>query len=174
MSPKLKPLLLPQLVEERRKKESRAEGEMDLFASYYHQNSSSSSQSEVPSPVTPTFSTRSHLRYPSSVTSVDSAYHNSATDSPSSPTFTKAGKRSLPDVQEEPQERDDDDFCMFEDGSDLYDCLCRSMFTLCSERGVATNQARRRKIKLLWGAIANVLCFRRRSPMPAPRCEYGT
>lgn len=127
MSPKLKPLLLPQLVEERRLRESMSEAEMDLSSSSYTQNSSS----EMPSPVTPTFSSRGHLRYPSSVTSVESSYHSSLNDSPSSPTFLKTGKRSLPDVQEEPQERDD--FDMFEDGDDLYDCLCKSIFTIFLE-----------------------------------------
>lgn len=95
---------------------------MDLSLSIYTQNSSAS---EVPSPVTPTFSTRSHLRYPSSASSIESSFHNSLTDSPSSPTFAgpKSGKRSLPDVQEEPHEREED-FDMFEDANDLYDCLC--------------------------------------------------
>lgn len=123
MSPKLKPLLLPQLVEERRKRESMSDLEMDLSSSLYTQNSSTS---EVPSPVTPTFSTRSHLRYPSSASSIESSFHNSVVESPSSPTFAgpKSGKRSLPDVQEEPHEREED-FDMFDDSDDLYDCLCK-------------------------------------------------
>ncbi|KAE8453108.1 hypothetical protein EG329_012295 [Mollisiaceae sp. DMI_Dod_QoI] len=122
MSPKLKPLLLPQLVEERRKRESMTDSEMDISPSFFIQNSSAS---EVPSPVTPTFSTRGHLRYPSSTSSLESSYHNSAIESPSSPSFigSKTGKRSLPDVQEEPHERDED-FDMFEDANELYDCLC--------------------------------------------------
>ncbi|TVY82459.1 hypothetical protein LSUE1_G003140 [Lachnellula suecica] len=126
MSPKLKPLLLPKLVEERRQRESAIlDSEMDLSSSSFY--SQTSSASEVPSPVTPTFSNRGHLRYPSSASSIESSYHNSTTDSPSSPTFgsSKPGKRSLPDVQEEPQERDDD-FDMFDDESELYDCLCDS------------------------------------------------
>ena len=127
---KLKPLLLPQLVEERRKRESIAEMELDLSASCYTQNSS---PSETPSPVTPTFSTRGHLRYPtsSSVSSSESSYHSPLVDSPSSPTFfsNKPGKRSLPDVQEEPHEKEDLD--MFDNGSELYDCLCKSIFTVC-------------------------------------------
>ncbi|KAK0107171.1 hypothetical protein ONS95_003877 [Cadophora gregata] len=123
MSPKLKPLLLPQLVEERRKRESMSDAEIDLASSsFYTQNSSAS---DIPSPVTPTFSTRGHMRYPSSASSVESTFHSSTTDSPSSPTFigTKASKRSLPDVQEEPQEKEED-FDMFDDEDDLYDCLC--------------------------------------------------
>ncbi|CZT13108.1 hypothetical protein WAI453_005855 [Rhynchosporium graminicola] len=122
MSPKLKPLLLPQLVEERRKRESMLENEMELASSsFYTQNSSAS---DIPSPVTPTFSTRGHMRYSSSTSSVESSYLNSTAESPTSPTFngTRTSKRSLPDVQEEPQERDDD-FDMF-DEEDLYDCLC--------------------------------------------------
>jgi hypothetical protein len=123
MSPKLKPLLLPLLVEERRKRESMSETEMDLSSSTYTQNSSAS---DVPSPVTPTFSARGHLRYSSSASSIESSYHTSVGDSPSSPTFigSKTGKRSLPDVQEEPQERDED-FDMFDDANDLYECLCK-------------------------------------------------
>ncbi|KAH7407679.1 hypothetical protein BKA64DRAFT_427855 [Cadophora sp. MPI-SDFR-AT-0126] len=123
MSPKLKPLLLPQLVEERRKRESTSDAEIDLASSsFYTQNSSAS---DIPSPVTPTFSTRGHMPYPSSASSVESSFHNSTTDSPSSPTFigTRASKRSLPDVQEEPQEREED-FDIFDDEDDLYDCLC--------------------------------------------------
>jgi hypothetical protein len=121
MSPKLKPLLLPQLVEERRRKESLCDAEMDLAALYYTRNSS---PSEVPSPITPTFSTHGHLRYPSSASSIESSYHSSLVDSPSSPTFlgSKTGKRSLPDVQEEPHERDD--FDMFDDSSEACDGLC--------------------------------------------------
>lgn len=126
MSPKLKPLLLPQLVEERRKRESRLDTELDLAsASFSTQNSSAS---ELPSPVTPTFSTRGHFRYPSSTSSIDSTYHNTLCDSPSSPTFnTKSGKRSLPDVQEEPQREKEESFDMLDDRDDLYDCLCMSI-----------------------------------------------
>lgn len=130
MSPKLKPLLLPQLVEERRKRESILDAEMDLSSSSFY--SQASSASELPSPVTPTFSTRGHLRYPSSASSIESTFQNPTTDSPSSPTFAsaKTGKRSLPDVQEEPQERDED-FDMFDDVNDLY-CLCKSLFPIKS------------------------------------------
>lgn len=124
MSPKLKPLLLPQLVEERRKRESVMESEMDLASSSFGTHNSSSS--ELPSPVTPTFSARGHFRYPSSTSSIDSTYHTSVMESPSSPTFVaKSGKRSLPDVQEEPQEREDD-FDMIATRDDLYSCLCMS------------------------------------------------
>ncbi|KAG0652283.1 hypothetical protein D0Z07_0953 [Hyphodiscus hymeniophilus] len=120
MSPKLKPLLLPLLVEERRKRESISDSDMDLSTYSYSQNYSAS---EIPSPVTPTFSLR-HLRYPSSASSIESSFHSAVNDSPSSPTFVapKAGKRSLPDVQEEPHEREDG--LEFEASDDLYYCLC--------------------------------------------------
>jgi hypothetical protein len=111
------------LVEERRKRESMSESDMDLSSSTYTQ---SSSASDIPSPITPTFSTRGHLRYSSSASSIESSYHTSVVDSPSSPTFivSKTSKRSLPDVQEEPQERDED-FDMFDDAHELYSCLCK-------------------------------------------------
>lgn len=127
MSPKLKPLLLPQLVEERRQRESILDTEMDLSSSSFYSQTSTTS-SEVPSPVTPTFSRQGHMRYSSSTSSIESTFHAALTDSPSSPTFvgSKSSKRSLPDVQEEPQERDED-FDMFDDEADddLYDCLCK-------------------------------------------------
>lgn len=125
MSPKLKPLLLPQLVEERRKRESTSDSETDLATYHTH----TSSTSEATSPVTPTFSSR-HLRHPSSTSSVDSAYHTSVAESPVSPSFlAKASKRSLPDVIEEIQEKDED-FDMFEEAGQLYDCLCK-FITVC-------------------------------------------
>ncbi|CAI0655532.1 unnamed protein product, partial [Colletotrichum noveboracense] len=87
MSPRLKPLLLPQLVEERRKFEEQhpdlAEAEMDHQYVYYTTNSSSS---DVASPVTPTFSTRGHLRYSSSTSSIDLP-PTCCNDSPASPTL---------------------------------------------------------------------------------------
>ena len=129
MSPKLKPLLLPLLVEERRKRESISEPETDFSPSLYTQNSSTSSSSEMPSPVTPTFSTRGHLRYPSSASSIESSLHTSVAESPSSPTFvglSKTSKRSLPDVQEEPQEKEED-IDMFK-AAELYHCLCKYQF----------------------------------------------
>ena len=95
--------------------------ETELTSSLYTQNSSAS---EIPSPITPTFSTR-HLRYPSSASSIESSFQISVPESPCSPTFAgpKSSGRSLPDVQEEPHERDED-FDMFDDSDDIYDCLC--------------------------------------------------
>ena len=135
----LKPLLLPQLVEERRKKESLADSEMDFAPSFYY--SQKSAASEMPSPVTPTFSIRGHLRYPSSASSIDSTFHVSSMESPSSPTFVgpKTGKRSLPDVQEEPHDQEElqeleEEFDMLDEADELYDCLCKS------RRGVSENR----------------------------------
>ncbi|KAF4781315.1 hypothetical protein HER10_EVM0010247 [Colletotrichum scovillei] len=128
MSPRLKPLLLPQLVEERRKFEEQQpefpEGEMDRQYVYYTTNSSSS---DVASPVTPTFSARGHLRYSSSSSSLDLP-PTCVNESPSSPTstiHTKSSKRPLPDVQEEPLERDElDESTILAEPFDLYNCLC--------------------------------------------------
>ncbi|KAH8821231.1 hypothetical protein F5884DRAFT_816808 [Xylogone sp. PMI_703] len=79
--------------------------------------------SENTSPVVSTFSLRSHLRHPSSTSSIESPQLHS----PTSPTFStsnaKASKRSLPDVEEEPLERDD--FVMFDEDANVeWDCLC--------------------------------------------------
>lgn len=124
MPPNLKPLLLPQLVQERMQRESTSDSEMDLSSSTYY-NTQSTFTSEIPSPVTPTFSTHGHFRYPSSTSSIESPYNASICDPPSSPIHApKTSKRSLPDVQEEPQEHKDG-FEMFDDSDDLYDCLCK-------------------------------------------------
>ncbi|RFU36101.1 hypothetical protein B7463_g160, partial [Scytalidium lignicola] len=159
MSPKLKPLLLPQLVEQR-KKEGISNSGVDPSMSYFYTQSSQNTlitlsthnttrstrsssttttqniqsiystptnMSENTSPATSTFSLRSHLRYPSSTSSIESPQFSSAAESPASPTFSasnsKASKRSLPDVEEEPQERDED-FDMFDDANGDWDCLC--------------------------------------------------
>lgn len=124
MSPKLKPLLLPQLVEERRSKQY--SGVYDHDYVYYTTNSSSS---DITSPVTPTFSSRGHQRYSSSTSSLELPLQ--LQDSPSSPLPpTSAGNKSsirqLPDVQEEPMDdtatidSTDKDYDHFE----LYSCLC--------------------------------------------------
>ncbi|KAK2606500.1 hypothetical protein N8I77_005243 [Diaporthe amygdali] len=121
---------------------------------YYNPNSNSSA-SDLTSPLTPTFSHHggSHLRYASSTSSLDlqAATSSTCSDSPVSPaqpphnasnnnnTSASANKRLLPDVQEEPLERDgDSDGDLDEDRhsamtmltddqmSSLYDCLCDS------------------------------------------------
>lgn len=131
---------------------------------YYNPNSNSSA-SDLTSPLTPTFSHHggSHLRYASSTSSLDlqAAASSACSDSPVSPAQplqqpshnannTGTAKRLLPDVQEEPLERDgdggldDDDaqsaMTMFTDDQmgNLYDCLCTSLvwsFPLGRETG---------------------------------------
>ncbi|KUI61947.1 hypothetical protein VP1G_09093 [Cytospora mali] len=104
----------------------------------------SSSCSDLTSPLTPTFSAHgsSHLRYASSTSSLDLQTTTSSTcsDTPVSPappvlpshnaTTTSNAKRPLPDVQEDPLEREDDEPTMTRLTDDqidsLYDCLCDS------------------------------------------------
>lgn len=126
---------------------------------YYNPNSNSSA-SDLTSPLTPTFSHHggSHLRYASSTSSLDlqAAASSTCSDSPVSPpqplqqtshnaSNTSTSKRLLPDVQEEPLERDGDDdrhsaMTMLTDDQmgSLYDCLCTSTvwsFPLAGRRG---------------------------------------
>ncbi|SCN76960.1 uncharacterized protein FFC1_02486 [Fusarium fujikuroi] len=144
MSPRLKPLLLPQLVEERRKWEvQQVSPETDLSYIYYTTNSSSS---DITSPITPTFSPgKGHFRMSSSTSSLD--LPPQLNDTPVSPTqsiHTKPPMRSLPDVQEEPLEPEHTT-TTFADNTEssnryslapsdqfsLYDCLCDN---LCEPR----------------------------------------
>lgn len=108
----LQPLLLPQLVEARRSQEQR-EVDTDLFDLAASVHTRASSISSLPSPVTPTFSLRSQSRYASSMSSFDPASPVlKSSPSASSPIDNLEdsyhGKRSLPDVKEEPLERDED------------------------------------------------------------------
>ncbi|KAH7149064.1 hypothetical protein B0J13DRAFT_620967 [Dactylonectria estremocensis] len=126
MSPKLKPLLLPQLVDHRRKWEvQQSAPECDLSYVYYTTNSSSS---DITSPLTPTFSPKGHFRVSSSTSSLE--LPPQLQDSPVSPTSTahsKSAKRLLPDVQEEPfelEDEDDDESADMHDHFGLYSCLC--------------------------------------------------
>lgn len=130
MSPRLKPLLLPQLVEERRKMDSIhqtvpvAGPDAELPCTYFTANSSSS---DVASPLTPTFSTRGHLRGSSSTSSLDLA-PQLLQDTPSSPVqgSSKLSKRQLPDVQEEPVDAErDNDNTIIPNQFGLYSCLCK-------------------------------------------------
>ncbi|KAI0967962.1 hypothetical protein F4678DRAFT_229629 [Xylaria arbuscula] len=156
MSPGLRPLRLPLLVERRRKQEEEAAAiavitacetnDSDL-SSYqhnwlHHQNrqhslgAMDSTASSISSPVTPTFSSRGHLRYSSSMSSFDLALTTSCEDLPSSPiqALQTPSKRILDDVEEEePFEYDRfnhyvrDTHVAYDDFSekvDLYDCLC--------------------------------------------------
>ena len=101
-----------------------------------------SSCSDLTSPLTPTFSAHgsSHMRYASSTSSLDLQTTSSSTcsDAPPSPaqpvlpshnaTTTSNTKRPLPDVQEDPLEREDDEPTLTRLTDDqidsLYDCLC--------------------------------------------------
>ncbi|KAG9245037.1 hypothetical protein BJ878DRAFT_38366 [Calycina marina] len=132
MPPQLKSLLLPHLIGEQRKRgvkkererESALAIETDLSSNMF--NSQSSTASVTTSPLTPTFSNRGHLRYPSSSSSIETPFSGSMNESTSSQTcVSKPGRRSLPDVQEEPQDERDQDFDMLETATvDLYDCPC--------------------------------------------------
>ncbi|PNY25811.1 Uncharacterized protein TCAP_04247 [Tolypocladium capitatum] len=130
MSLKLKPLLLPQLVEERRRIDGHAHlaspDAADLSHVYYTTNSSSS---DVASPVTPTFSPRGHQRFSSSTSSLE--LPPLPQESPASPPLPpppqysaqKPEKRQLPDVQEDPMERYEET-TNASDHFGLYSCLC--------------------------------------------------
>lgn len=125
MSPHLKPLLLPQLVQERRKVDGHGPLDgADLSHLYYTTNSSSS---DIASPVTPTFSPRGYQRFPSS-SSLELPLQPPPQESPTSPTapyaLAKADKRQLPDVQEDPMELYEDDSSPSSENFDLYSCLC--------------------------------------------------
>ncbi|CAH0048463.1 unnamed protein product [Clonostachys solani] len=125
MSSNLKPLLLPQLVEERKKLEVHHHtcSEEELAYTYHTTNSSSS---DIATPLTPTFSSRGHYRTSSSTSSIDLAYLQ-CLESPASPVPSQApkqtGARPLPDVKEEPFEREDV-MGDFHDSFGLYSCLC--------------------------------------------------
>ena len=134
MSPKLKPLLLPQLVEardQRRRWEvqsSSPQVECDLSHVYYTTNSSSS---DITSPVTPTFSAKGHYRFSSSTSSLDLPPQLQETPvSPTQSTHPKtnsATKRQLPNVQEEePMEPVQDTV----DQYGLYSCLCMYIYVI--------------------------------------------
>ncbi|KAK0630509.1 hypothetical protein B0T17DRAFT_590000 [Bombardia bombarda] len=139
MSPKLKPLILPQLVEERRKQELQHQQLNDAEHAYmYSSHSSSSSDIASPSPVTPTFSRNGNARYSASAsTSSLETMPSSCSESPASPmqppahnNNSKASSKSqLPDVQEDPLEREEDEDTTPVPGYGdsefgLYDCLC--------------------------------------------------
>lgn len=139
MSPKLKPLLLPQLVEQRKRSDSASlvsSPDPSVTGTWpYVFAATNSSSSDITSPVTPTFSTRGHVRMSSSTSSLDlPPFTQDGYVSPSllSSTLTKASMRQLPDVEEEPLEKehyqhiDDDISDDDEDNFGLYSCLCES------------------------------------------------
>lgn len=122
MTPKLKPLLLPQMVERRKHEVQQTTIEGDMTYVYYTANSSSS---DVASPITPTFSTKGHVRVSSSTSSLDLPPQlQDSPVSPSQPGHPLASKRALPDVQEEPMEREEDEESINPDDYDIYTCLC--------------------------------------------------
>ncbi|KAL8983219.1 MAG: hypothetical protein Q9177_005039 [Variospora cf. flavescens] len=99
------PLQLPKVVEARRKRESMNVDPplMTSDAGHPLQLSQSSTSSDYPSPITPTFSARGHSRFPSSTSSL-------ASSPPMRDSMDGfgAGKRPLTEVREEPLERDED------------------------------------------------------------------
>lgn len=130
----------------------------DLFVFVNNPNLNSSS-SDLATPLTPTFSSHggNHLRYASSTSSLDlqQSFSSTCSDSPvspnqspkaqnqaqaqsqsqnpanASPIASSSAKRLLPDVQEDPLERDDSDdptvtALTDEQLENLYDCLCDS------------------------------------------------
>ncbi|KAK4245986.1 hypothetical protein C7999DRAFT_15830 [Corynascus novoguineensis] len=111
MSSGLKPLLLPRLVEERRKlQEHDDDGEPP--PSLYYTHDSSSSDLTPPSPVPSTFSRNNHYRLSGSNSSLE-LISPPCTDSPASPTqslhATRPSRSQLPDVEEEPLEREEEE-----------------------------------------------------------------
>ena len=142
MSPKLKPLLLPQLVEQRKRSDSASlvsSPDPNVTGTWpYVFAATNSSSSDITSPVTPTFSTRGHVRMSSSTSSLDlPPFPQDGYVSPSllCSTLTKASMRQLPDVEEEPLEKEhyqhiDDDISDDDDDNfGLYSCLCESRCT---------------------------------------------
>ncbi|KAI0469833.1 hypothetical protein GGR56DRAFT_161108 [Xylariaceae sp. FL0804] len=107
MSPRLKPLMLPQLVDERRRREGGAQ--VDAFDGevLHYVYTTDSSSSGATSPVTPNFP-RGHLRYSSSMSSFDLATPPGLDDLPPSPKqlTQTSSKRILDDVEEKPFEYD--------------------------------------------------------------------
>ncbi|KAK2594377.1 hypothetical protein QQS21_007937 [Conoideocrella luteorostrata] len=126
MSPKLKPLLLPQLVRHRQTADAVSSAvvsspdPVDLSYVYYTTNSSSS---DITSPVTPIFSPKSHQRFPSSTSSLELPMQQPPLECPASPSPTSStlsSVRHLADVEEEPIQREEDTATL----SDVYSCLC--------------------------------------------------
>ncbi|KAF1733819.1 hypothetical protein CRV24_005349 [Beauveria bassiana] len=135
MSPKLKPLLLPQLVEERKRSDSASQfssPDFNVIGTWpYVVAAPDSSCSDITSPITPTFSIRGHVRMSSSSSSLDlppPPQDGYVSPSLLSSTLTKASMRQLPDVEEEPLEKEsyqhiDDDLSDDEDSFGLYNYL---------------------------------------------------
>ncbi|KAK1765387.1 hypothetical protein QBC33DRAFT_140279 [Phialemonium atrogriseum] len=125
MSPGLKPLILPQLVEQRKLGNDMADGDQ-TYSYYTNHSSSSSSDLASPSPITPTFTRNGYSRYSASTSSLEqvaSSCHDNTT-SPAQLSHTSKGSKSqLPDVQEDPL-REDEDITVLASHYELYGCLC--------------------------------------------------
>lgn len=142
MSPQLKELLVPQFVQDRKSSamDEAAAGleACDLSYVYYTTDSSSS---DIASPLTPTFSNRGGvpLRYSSSTSSLE--LPSLQQEGPASPiaqhaTASKSSIRPLPDVQEEPLEREQDyDEEEYDDDEEYDDNLSDTfgMYCLCDQ-----------------------------------------
>ncbi|KAG5992389.1 hypothetical protein E4U43_003798 [Claviceps pusilla] len=140
MSPRLKPLLLPQLVQRRQTAAAAPSylmttniDQMDLPCVYPTANSSSS---DITSPVTPVFSPKSAHRFSSSKSSLELPMQ-AKPECPSPPSLassTLSSVRYLTDVEEEPmqqREEDADSLLTDTDSFGLYSCLCDQA---CSHR----------------------------------------
>ena len=102
-APGLKEFLLPQLVEARKRQKSELDPESPKLMGHAQQASGSSTISDLPSPTTPTFSLRGHVRLSSSSSSlVSSPNMRESMDG-----FASAN-RPLTDVKEEAQDKDED------------------------------------------------------------------
>lgn len=134
-------LQLPKVVEARKKRESmNVDSPLSTLTDSGHtlHLSHSSTSSDIPSPITPTFSARGHSRFPSSTSSLAS-----------SPPMRDSldgfgvGKRPLTEVREEPLERDEDYEMVngFTHSSTDYDgtlwmllYACRALYLLVRDR----------------------------------------
>ncbi|KAL2150367.1 hypothetical protein VTH82DRAFT_6930 [Thermothelomyces myriococcoides] len=143
MSSGLKPLLLPRLVEEKRKLEEQEDGEREPTSLYHCTHDSPSPDLTPPSPATSTFSRSHHYRLSGSNSSLE-VISPPCTDSPVSPTQSvhavRPSRSQLPDVEEEPLEREEDEPTTPPKHSDrdfgfFNYCLCDSP---CSHNGDAT------------------------------------
>ncbi|KAF2467060.1 uncharacterized protein BDR25DRAFT_317282 [Lindgomyces ingoldianus] len=99
----MKPLILPKLVAARKSSKSSLDMTSDPASSIYScADSGFYSVSECSTPPTPSFSSRGHLRYPSSTSSLSSSPPNH------DPIEVPNGSGKLPKLTEEPIEREDD------------------------------------------------------------------
>lgn len=134
MTPKLKPLLLPPLVEQRfglRAEQQQVKGPPAMATPDYGDQSfvyytTNSSASDITSPVTPIFSPKGHQRCSSSTSSLELPMQlpQECPTSPSQASSTMSSLRQLPDVEEEPLDRGEDTTTLSGHHFGLYSCLC--------------------------------------------------